>query len=107
MKFSFSFCLLSQAQPILSLIHISMRLGETSTLLRNEDSGEMHGLIRVRQFTISQGHLVLRPDQLEEEFQQEKKNRIKALPVDFFPCSPRTKALESSSKAKGLSLIHI
>jgi len=45
-----------------------MRLGETSTLFRNEDSGEMHGLIRVRQFTISEGHLVLRPDQLEEEF---------------------------------------
>ena len=35
---------------------------------RNEDSGEMHGLIRVRQFTISEGHIVLRPDQLEEEF---------------------------------------
>jgi threonyl-tRNA synthetase len=45
-----------------------MRLGETSTLFRNEDSGEMHGLIRVRQFTISEGHLILRPDQLEEEF---------------------------------------
>ena len=47
---------------------LPMRLGETSTLFRNEDSGEMHGLIRVRQFTISEGHLVLRPDQLEEEF---------------------------------------
>ena len=45
-----------------------MRLGETSTLFRNEDSGEMHGLIRVRQFTISEGHLIIRPDQLEEEF---------------------------------------
>ncbi len=45
-----------------------MRLGETSTLFRNEDSGEMHGLIRVRQFTISEGHLILRPDQLAEEF---------------------------------------
>ncbi|MBO5129943.1 MAG: threonine--tRNA ligase [Oscillospiraceae bacterium] len=47
---------------------LPIRLGETSTLFRNEDSGEMHGLIRVRQFTISEGHLVLRPDQLEEEF---------------------------------------
>ena len=47
---------------------LPMRLGETSTLFRNEDSGEMHGLIRVRQFTSSEGHLVLRPDQLEEEF---------------------------------------
>lgn len=44
------------------------RYGETSTLFRNEDSGEMHGLTRVRQFTISEGHLVLRPDQVEEEF---------------------------------------
>ena len=47
---------------------LPMRLGETSTLFRNEDSGEMHGLIRVRQFTISEGHIVLRPNQLEEEF---------------------------------------
>ena len=47
---------------------LPMRLGETSTLFRNEDSGEMHGLIRVRQFTISEGHLVIRPDQLAEEF---------------------------------------
>ena len=47
---------------------LPMRLGETSTLFRNEDSGEMHGLIRVRQFTISEGHLILTPDQLEEEF---------------------------------------
>ena len=47
---------------------LPMRLGETSTLFRNEDSGEMHGLIRVRQFTISEGHIILRPDQLEEEF---------------------------------------
>jgi len=47
---------------------LPMRLGETSTLFRNEESGEMHGLIRVRQFTISEGHLVLRPDQLAEEF---------------------------------------
>ncbi len=47
---------------------LPMRLGETSTLFRNEESGEMHGLIRVRQFTISEGHLILRPGQLEEEF---------------------------------------
>ncbi|MCM1024115.1 MAG: threonine--tRNA ligase [Prevotella sp.] len=47
---------------------LPMRLGETSTLFRNEDSGEMHGLIRVRQFTISEGHLIIRPEQLEEEF---------------------------------------
>ena len=43
------------------------RMGETSTLFRSEDSGEMHGLTRVRQFTISEGHLVIRPDQTEEE----------------------------------------
>ncbi len=49
---------------------LPMRLGETSTLFRNEDSGEMHGLIRVRQFTISEGHNVIRPDQLEEEFKK-------------------------------------
>ncbi len=47
---------------------LPMRFNESSTLFRNEDSGEMHGLIRVRQFTISEGHLVLRPDQLEDEF---------------------------------------
>lgn len=47
---------------------LPMRLTETSTLFRNEDSGEMHGLIRVRQFTISEGHFIIRPDQLEEEF---------------------------------------
>ncbi|MEF9942104.1 MAG: threonine--tRNA ligase [Lachnospiraceae bacterium] len=44
------------------------RYGETSTLFRNEDSGEMHGLTRVRQFTISEGHLVVTPEQIEEEF---------------------------------------
>lgn len=44
------------------------RYGETSTLFRNEDSGEMHGLTRVRQFTISEGHLIVRPDQVEDEF---------------------------------------
>ena len=47
---------------------LPIRLSETSTLFRNEDSGEMHGLIRVRQFTISEGHIACRPDQLEEEF---------------------------------------
>ena len=47
---------------------LPMRLGETSTHFRNEESGEMHGLIRVRQFTISEGHLILTPDQLENEF---------------------------------------
>ena len=47
---------------------LPIRYGETSTLFRNEDSGEMHGLTRVRQFTISEGHLVVRPDQIEEEF---------------------------------------
>lgn len=46
---------------------LPIRYGETSTLFRNEDSGEMHGLTRVRQFTISEGHLVIRPDQAEEE----------------------------------------
>ena len=44
------------------------RMGETSTLFRNEDSGEMHGLTRVRQFTISEGHLVCTPEQIDEEF---------------------------------------
>ena len=44
------------------------RYGETSTLFRNESSGEMHGLTRVRQFTISEGHLIVRPDQMEQEF---------------------------------------
>lgn len=47
---------------------LPMRLNETSTLFRNESSGEMHGLIRVRQFTISEGHIACRPDQLEQEF---------------------------------------
>ena len=47
---------------------LPLRYNETSTLFRNEDSGEMHGLIRVRQFTISEGHLMCRPDQLEQEF---------------------------------------
>ncbi len=47
---------------------LPLRYNETSTLFRNEASGEMHGLIRVRQFTISEGHLICRPDQLEQEF---------------------------------------
>ncbi len=47
---------------------LPMRLAETSTLFRNESSGEMHGLIRVRQFTISEGHLMCTPEQLEGEF---------------------------------------
>ena len=49
---------------------LPLRYGETSTLFRNEDSGEMHGLTRVRQFTISEGHLVVRPDQMVEEFKR-------------------------------------
>ena len=47
---------------------LPIRYAETSTLFRNEASGEMHGLIRVRQFTLADGHLIVRPDQLEEEF---------------------------------------
>jgi len=47
---------------------LPLRYGETSTLFRNEDSGEMHGLTRVRQFTISEGHLIVRPDQMKDEF---------------------------------------
>ncbi len=49
---------------------LPIRYGETSTLFRNEESGEMHGLTRVRQFTISEGHLVVRPDQMVEEFKK-------------------------------------
>ncbi|MBD7913972.1 threonine--tRNA ligase [Clostridium sp. Sa3CUN1] len=47
---------------------LPIRYGETSTLFRNEASGEMHGLIRVRQFTLAEGHIICRPDQIEEEF---------------------------------------
>ncbi|HEX2953667.1 MAG TPA: threonine--tRNA ligase, partial [Bacillota bacterium] len=47
---------------------LPMRFNETSTLFRNESSGEMHGLIRVRQFTISEGHIACMPEQLEQEF---------------------------------------
>lgn len=49
---------------------LPIRYGETSTLFRNEESGEMHGLTRVRQFTISEGHLIMRPDQINDEFKQ-------------------------------------
>ena len=49
---------------------LPLRYSETSTLFRNEDSGEMHGLTRVRQFTISEGHLIVRPDQMVEEFKR-------------------------------------
>ncbi len=49
---------------------LPLRYNETSTLFRNEESGEMHGLIRVRQFTISEGHLMCTPDQLEDEFKR-------------------------------------
>ena len=49
---------------------LPLRYNETSTLFRNEDSGEMHGLIRVRQFTISEGHLMCTPEQLEDEFRK-------------------------------------
>lgn len=48
---------------------LPLRYSETSTVFRNEDSGEMHGLTRVRQFTISEGHLIIRPDQVEEELE--------------------------------------
>ena len=49
---------------------LPVRLAETSTLFRNEDSGEMHGLTRVRQFTISEGHIIVRPDQIVSEFKE-------------------------------------
>ena len=57
---------LSQPRPFLR--DLPLRYDETSTLFRNEDSGEMHGLIRVRQFTISEGHLMCTLEQLEQEF---------------------------------------
>lgn len=62
----FQYYIYKQSQK--SYRDLPCRYGETSTLFRNEESGEMHGLTRVRQFTISEGHLVVRPDQLEEEF---------------------------------------
>ena len=58
------------AGDIHSYRDLPLRYGETSTLFRNEDSGEMHGLTRVRQFTISEGHLIVRPDQMVEEFKK-------------------------------------
>ncbi|MDR1408728.1 MAG: threonine--tRNA ligase [Oscillospiraceae bacterium] len=61
-----------QYQIYLNSMHsyrdLPIRYGETSTLFRNETSGEMHGLIRLRQFTISEGHIILTPEQLEDEF---------------------------------------
>ena len=62
----FQYSVYKQSQK--SYRDLPCRYGETSTLFRNEDSGEMHGLTRVRQFTISEGHLIVRPDQIEEEF---------------------------------------
>ena len=57
---------ISQQSPLLQ--GFALRYNETSTLFRNESSGEMHGLIRLRQFTISEGHLMCTPEQLEDEF---------------------------------------
>lgn len=62
----FQYYIYKQSQK--SYRDLPIRYGETSTLFRNEESGEMHGLTRVRQFTISEGHLVVRPEQIEEEF---------------------------------------
>lgn len=62
----FQFMIYNNSQK--SYRDLPLRYAETSTLFRNESSGEMHGLIRVRQFTISEGHLVCTPEQLEDEF---------------------------------------
>jgi threonyl-tRNA synthetase len=62
----FQYYIYKQSQK--SYRDLPLRYGETSTLFRAEDSGEMHGLTRVRQFTISEGHLIVRPDQMDEEF---------------------------------------
>lgn len=62
----FQYYIYKQSQK--SYRDLPCRYGETSTLFRNEDSGEMHGLTRVRQFTISEGHLIVTPEQIEEEF---------------------------------------
>lgn len=62
----FQYYIYKQSQK--SYRELPCRYGETSTLFRNEDSGEMHGLTRVRQFTISEGHLIVTPEQIEEEF---------------------------------------
>ena len=61
----FQYCVYMNEQH--SYKDLPYRMSETSTLFRNEDSGEMHGLTRVRQFTITEGHIILRPDQAEEE----------------------------------------
>lgn len=81
---------------------LPMRLGETSTLFRNEDSGEMHGLIRVRQFTISEGHLIIRPEQLEEEFRgclELAKFMLEAVGLDE-DCSYRFSQWDPNNKEK-------
>lgn len=62
----FQYYIYKQSQK--SYRDLPLRYGETSTLFRNEDSGEMHGLTRIRQFTISEGHIITTPDQIEEEF---------------------------------------
>lgn len=62
----FQYYVYKQSQK--SYRELPCRYGETSTIFRNEDSGEMHGLTRVRQFTISEGHLIVTPEQIEEEF---------------------------------------
>ncbi len=62
----FQYYVYKQSQK--SYRELPLRYGETSTLFRNEDSGEMHGLTRVRQFTISEGHLIVTPEQMEDEF---------------------------------------
>lgn len=64
----FQYYIYKQSQK--SYRELPCRYGETSTLFRNEDSGEMHGLTRVRQFTISEGHLIVTPEQIEEEFKE-------------------------------------
>ena len=76
---------------------LPLRYNETSTLFRNEDSGEMHGLIRVRQFTISEGHLACRPDQLEVAFDKARTGEIfkeTSIEPDVATDSPLEAALE-------------
>ena len=62
----FQYCIYNATQH--SYRDLPIRYGETSTLFRNEASGEMHGLTRVRQFTLADGHLIVTPEQLEDEF---------------------------------------
>lgn len=64
------FQFMAYKNDIHSYKELPCRYAETSTLFRNENSGEMHGLTRVRQFTISEGHIVVRPDQVESEFKE-------------------------------------